>query len=613
MKQRTKWFVGLAMAAVLALSAGVFAACTDPDDKEPDDGGNETVAVEGISFAEDEITLEVGQSVQLEVIFTPENATNKNVIWSVDFDDTATVDENGLVTAKEDAAGKACTVTATAEEGDGLYEAYCSVTVIAARGEAITKTAEVGDGTNTLIIYEYGGVELTGKAAAGETALDIEPYSGTYQIVDNAPMFSGQVTAMGFNFPILVGATFQDQQLQLRLYLNNGSADFELGTYEFTKEEAARLVGSTHIEGGIDTTVAYVQATIAGSNAADSVALWSDGKAVFTVGQFVPAGSSVAPISFETTWKKVAAANTIEFAPVSGTVDTKGQEVPGGALGSLVIPATPFGDASTVTIGCVTDTKNGITVTVSFTWEGAASPASASFNMAREAANSTFGFEIPYIETVSIAFDASVVETDGKYTLALNSGASLDLYATSTLSPAEGVTDLVSALTVGVALKEGSEEGVVTVSGSSVTGAKPGTATIVVTVDDVTEEIEVTVAFPASVLTGSNAFAEDVTYSSEASGITTSFAFGADGTFYFTASAFGLTLFSSYGYYNIADGKVEVQYFNSVVGLLYGADLLTGVASYDATVENGEVVSFTITGVDGTTGEPTETVFTPAE
>ena len=287
MKQRTKWFVGLATAAVLALSAGVFAACTDPDDKDPDEGGNETVAVEGISFAEDEITLEVGQSVQLEVIFTPENATNKNVIWSVDFDDTVTVDENGLVTAKEDAAGKACTVTATAEEGDGLYEAYCSVTVIAARGEAITKTSEVGDGTNTLTIYEYGGVELTGKAAAGATALDIEPYSGTYQIVDNAPVFSGQVTAMGFNFPILVGATFQDQNLQLRLYLNNGTADFELGTYEFTKEEAARLVGSTHVEGGIDTTVAYVQATIAGSNAADSVALWSDGKAVFTVGQFV--------------------------------------------------------------------------------------------------------------------------------------------------------------------------------------------------------------------------------------------------------------------------------------------------------------------------------------
>ena len=214
---------------------------------------------------------------------------------------------------------------------------------------------------------------------------------------------------------------------------------------------------------------------------------------------------------------------------------------------------------------------------------------------------------------MSIAFDASVVETDGKYTLALASGASLDLYATSTLSPAEGVTDLASALTVSVALKEGAAENVVTISGSSITGAQEGTTTVVVTVDGVTEEIEVTVAFPANAFADANVFDADVTYSNDNAGLVSSFAFKADGTFYYDATMMGMTLFSSYGYYNIADGKVEVQYFNSLVGLLYGADLLTGIASYDATVENGEVVSFVITGVDDTTGEPTETVFTPAE
>ena len=600
MKHKSKWLVSLAAAAMLALSAGVFAACTDPEQPPEPTPDGDTVALQGISFAEDEISLEVGESVQLEVIFTPENATNKNVTWEVDFDDTCTVDENGLVTAKEDAAGKACTITATAEEGDGLYQAYCSISVIAARGEGIQKTAAVGTSTNTLTMYEYGDVELTGVAVSGSTELAIEPYTGSYQIVNNAPAFSGQVTAMGFSFPVLADATFENQQLQLRLYINNGTSDFELGTYEFTKEEAAKLVGSTKVEGGIDTTVAYIQTTIAGANAADSIQLWSDGKAVFTVGSFVPAGSSVSPVSFETTWE--AADNALTFAPVSGTVNTAGQ----------MSGTVAFGDASSVAIQSATDTKNGVTVTASFSWEGAAAPVSATFNLAREVANSAFGFDIPYIETESITFAPSVVEQDGKKTLALNSGASLDLYATSTLSPAEGVTDLVSALTVGVALKEGSEEGVVTVSGSSVTGAKPGTATIVVTVDDITEEIEVTVAFPASVLTGSNAFAEDVTYSSEASGITTSFAFGADGTFYFTASAFGLTLFSSYGYYNITDGAMEVQYFNTAVALLYGGNLFTGVASYEAVTDGNTVASFTIVTTDGTTGEPVESVFTPA-
>lgn len=601
MKHKSKWLVSLAAAAMLALSAGVFAACTDPEQPPEPTPGGDTVALQGISFAEDEISLEVGESVQLEVIFTPENATNKNVTWEVDFDDTCTVDENGLVTAKEDAAGKACTITATAEEGDGLYQAYCSISVIAARGEGITKTAQVGTSTNTLIMYEYGDVELTGAAAAGATELAIEPYSGSYQIVNNAPAFSGQVTAMGFSFPVLADATFENQQLQLRLYINNGTSDFELGTYEFTKEEAAMLVGSTKVEGGIDTTVAYIQTTISGANAADSIQLWSDGKAVFTVGSFVPAGSSVSPVSFETAWE--AADNALTFAPVSGTVNTAGQ----------MSGTVAFGDASSVAIQSGTDTKNGVTVTVSFSWEGAAAPVSATFNLAREAANTAFGFDIPYIGTESIIFAPSVVEQDGKKTLALASGDSLDLYATSTLSPAEGVTDPVSALTVGVALKEGSEEGIVTVSGSSITGAAEGTVTVVVTVDDVTEEIEVTVAFPANVLTGSNAFAEDVTYSNEASGITISFAFSADGTFYFTASAFGLTLFSSYGYYNITDGAMEVQYFNAAVALLYGGNLFTGVASYEAVTDGNTVTSFTIVTTDGTTGEPVESVFTPAE
>lgn len=465
----------------------------------------------------------------------------------------------------------------------------------------ITKTAQVGTSTNTLIMYEYGDVELTGAAAAGATELAIEPYSGSYQIVNNAPAFSGQVTAMGFSFPVLADATFENQQLQLRLYINNGTSDFELGTYEFTKEEAAMLVGSTKVEGGIDTTVAYIQTTISGANAADSIQLWSDGKAVFTVGSFVPAGSSVSPVSFETAWE--AADNALTFAPVSGTVNTAGQ----------MSGTVAFGDASSVAIQSATDTKNGVTVTVSFSWEGAAAPVSATFNLAREAANTAFGFDIPYIGTESIIFAPSVVEQDGKKTLALASGDSLDLYATSTLSPAEGVTDPVSALTVGVALKEGSEEGIVTVSGSSITGAAEGTVTVVVTVDDVTEEIEVTVAFPANVLTGSNAFAEDVTYSNEASGITISFAFSADGTFYFTASAFGLTLFSSYGYYNITDGAMEVQYFNAAVALLYGGNLFTGVASYEAVTDGNTVTSFTIVTTDGTTGEPVESVFTPAE
>lgn len=611
MKHKTKLLTVLSIAVVLLLSVGLFAACTD----NGDDPGN-TVALEGISFADDEITLEAGDSVQLEVVFAPENATNKNVTWEVDYADTATVDENGLVTAKESGAGKAATVTATAEEGDGLYQAYCQVNVIADRGDAITKTAEVGGQTNTLTLYTLGGAELSGVAASGATALPIEVSAGaSYEIKDNAPVFKMQITAMGFPFPVLSDVTFKNQKMQLRLYVNNGTSDFELGTYEFTKEEAAKLVGTNNAAGGIDTTKPYILTTVKGVSSADSIVMWSDGKAEFIIGQFVPAGAAdVKPIAFETTWKKGTSANTIEFAPYTADLNTKGQQIPGGSLGSIVLPATPFGDTSKVTIAAKTDTRNGITITVTFTWAESGT-ATATLNLARLSANTAFDFDIPYIETESITFDKSVVEKDGKLTLALASGAALDLYATSTLNAAAGVTDPASALTVGVALKEGAAADVVTISGSSVTGLKAGTVTIVVSVDDVTEEIEVTVAYPQNTFTDPTVFDEETVYSNTADGLTSKFTFGADGMFSYEVGMSGMVLFRSYGYYDLnLDGNeptVEIVYFNKTVALLYGGNLLTGAASYDATVASGELASFTIE-LTGDDGKPVETVFTLA-
>ena len=59
------------------------------------------IAVESIAFDLDEIEMNVGEKRQLNVIFTPENATNKTIYrWFVDGGNpTVTVDEGGVVTA----------------------------------------------------------------------------------------------------------------------------------------------------------------------------------------------------------------------------------------------------------------------------------------------------------------------------------------------------------------------------------------------------------------------------------------------------------------------------------------------------------------------------------
>ncbi len=80
------------------------------------------VAVQSIAVDPAEKTVPVGESVQLNVVFIPENATNQRVVWTTDDEAVATVDENGVVTAV--AMGE--TMISALASG---FRAQCRVTV----------------------------------------------------------------------------------------------------------------------------------------------------------------------------------------------------------------------------------------------------------------------------------------------------------------------------------------------------------------------------------------------------------------------------------------------------------------------------------------------------
>lgn len=87
-------------------------------------GNGQKISVKGVSLNATTATVEAGNKYQLTATVQPTNATNNKVTWSSDKTDIATVDENGLVTAK--AAGTA-NITVTTE--DGSKTATCTVTV----------------------------------------------------------------------------------------------------------------------------------------------------------------------------------------------------------------------------------------------------------------------------------------------------------------------------------------------------------------------------------------------------------------------------------------------------------------------------------------------------
>lgn len=86
---------------------------------------SDTKLVTGVTLDKDEETLKKkGETVQLSVTVSPDDATNKRVVWSSSNPNVATVDETGKVTA----VGKGtCTITATTE--DGSFIAICTIKV----------------------------------------------------------------------------------------------------------------------------------------------------------------------------------------------------------------------------------------------------------------------------------------------------------------------------------------------------------------------------------------------------------------------------------------------------------------------------------------------------
>ena len=72
-----------------------------------------------IYFQDYMVSVEVGETYQLEVLFTNPNVSNKTISWEIEGGSCATVDSNGLVTALYDGStyvkatsvsGYSCTV-----------------------------------------------------------------------------------------------------------------------------------------------------------------------------------------------------------------------------------------------------------------------------------------------------------------------------------------------------------------------------------------------------------------------------------------------------------------------------------------------------------------------
>lgn len=133
--------------------------------------------VEGIVLDNTELALNTNSTAKLVATITPENATNKNITWSSNAENIASVDQEGNITTYS----KTGTATITATTEDGAYSASCVVTV--------TKAPVIAGGVYTGSTAVEGAEKLTVASS----------YTNTYNSDNWVLTFGGNSKSGGSN------------------------------------------------------------------------------------------------------------------------------------------------------------------------------------------------------------------------------------------------------------------------------------------------------------------------------------------------------------------------------------------------------------------------------
>lgn len=152
-----------------------------------------TVRATGIALDKASASIREGSTVALTPIFTPSNASNKNVSWSTSSKYVATVDENGVVTGVSEGTA---TITATAE--DGGYTASCVVTVTPAGTEPEYPSGTCGN--NLTWKLQNGVLTISGAGAMTEYSRKEAPWYECADEIKSIVVENGVTGISGYAF-----------------------------------------------------------------------------------------------------------------------------------------------------------------------------------------------------------------------------------------------------------------------------------------------------------------------------------------------------------------------------------------------------------------------------
>lgn len=229
-----------------------------------------TQPVTGVTLDPTSLSLFTGDTATLTATVEPENATNKNVTWSSDKPEVATV-ENGKVTAK--AAGTA-TITATAED-DSDISATCTVTVTQSEYSISADTTALDFGSaytgytqpaaQTVTITNTGNQSLNLNQPASTSSFEVGTLSTTELAAGATATFTVQPKA---------GLSVGTYSENIAVTSSEGATLSITASFNVRKEVKVEPSGSTNLSFTTDRDEFTLTAIVYGENLSQEPNCW---------------------------------------------------------------------------------------------------------------------------------------------------------------------------------------------------------------------------------------------------------------------------------------------------------------------------------------------------
>lgn len=224
-----------------------------------------TVPLQGIILSVGGYALAPGNSAELYVMYTPEDATNKAVTWTSSNPELVTVEPTGIGTAKitalEESTGSPVTITATSEEGN--FTASCNVSIMS---DTPTPTGvTLSSASLELAVGETARLSATVFAENG-TVISEEMINQSYYLLvfwesDNNIVSidsSGKITALNTGTTTVTITIFNERELtgftascdvtilpRKTIHLNKQSEIYQLTPMELPEDGSALVWSSS--------------------------------------------------------------------------------------------------------------------------------------------------------------------------------------------------------------------------------------------------------------------------------------------------------------------------------------------------------------------------------